>query len=238
MEQREPTPTPKPPGAREYRVYVVACVLGLVVGLLFSPVTWVAIKVAAYQSPDSWTSFLGQPALHILGIALPLVSLLLVPFVLIAAPLTLFRKEYAKASLFIGVGIGMLPGYLSLPRLVDWRYSALTDAIQREEAHSKPLIQAIANYHQDRGVYPPVLEALVPKYLPQVPRTSFACYPNYQYLLPDPEDEYDRYSGYHLRIPLGTMMDYDDLNHWAPGNNPNPFGKAGTAYDNWTFFDD
>ena len=46
---------------------------------------------------------------------------------------------------------------------------------------SAPLVAAIKSYETEHRKPPPTLEALVPAYLPQVPRTGIMAYPRYEY---------------------------------------------------------
>lgn len=47
---------------------------------------------------------------------------------------------------------------------------------------NRELIQAIEDFHSERGRYPVMLEQLVPRYLKQVPKTNIQAYPKFEYI--------------------------------------------------------
>ncbi len=55
------------------------------------------------------------------------------------------------------------------------------DAFKSLALRSAPLVQAIKAYELQHGRPPQSLVALVPAFLPQVPTTGMAAYPNYEY---------------------------------------------------------
>ncbi len=56
---------------------------------------------------------------------------------------------------------------------------------------SKPLVEAIKKYEREHGTPPESLEALIPKYLPQIPSTRMSAYPKYEYVSGEKARHYD-----------------------------------------------
>jgi len=60
-----------------------------------------------------------------------------------------------------------------------WGYEVWKQEVQAFVTRSQPLVSALHQYARDQGASPPTLEALVPKYLPEVPQTGWGSRPNY-----------------------------------------------------------
>ena len=56
---------------------------------------------------------------------------------------------------------------------------------------SQPLVSALEAYQAQEGSLPPSLEALVPKYLADVPNTQMGAYPEYEYYVGQEAMQYD-----------------------------------------------
>ncbi|MBI4583357.1 MAG: hypothetical protein HY717_04970 [Planctomycetes bacterium] len=101
---------------------------------------------------------------------------------LLALPATLgmllFRRWRGKgASYFIAAAVFLMVA-LPLARLaVEVRHGAFKDLAIR----SAPLVKAIQDHERRRGRPPEKLEALVPEFLPAIPRTGMSGYPEYKY---------------------------------------------------------
>jgi hypothetical protein len=113
-----------------------------------------------------------------------------------------FELPYLAGMLAAACAILVLP-FLALRRVdrasaLAWLLAAITflsfavgglllgarirhDAFVRLAMRSVPLVGAIKDYEATQGRPPPSLEALVPTYLPRVPRTGMMAYPDYQY---------------------------------------------------------
>jgi len=120
------------------------------------------------------------------GVAL----LFLVPFAvfplllaLLAIPLSLFALPFKRLrrpalTLLVCCPIYVLPG-LGAIRLAD---AVRITAFHRLAVRSQPLIDAIHKFAEERGRPPKDLRELVPSYLPGIPRTGMAAYPEYEYV--------------------------------------------------------
>jgi hypothetical protein len=116
----------------------------------------------------------------LLWLRLPLVApCLLVPLVVPASLVgLLFRKQRPlSAALLVGTLL-----FASLSIIAMRQGGRIrTAGFERLAERSRPLIQAIEAYARDRGDPPANLEHLVPEYLPAVPKTGMAAYPEYEY---------------------------------------------------------
>jgi hypothetical protein len=104
---------------------------------------------------------------------------------------------------------------------------------------SAPVIAAIEAFHQARGQWPDRIEALVPEFLPAVPTTGSALYP-----------EYDLYTGFQaeefgnpwvLVIPMYETLKFDAL-YYCPetdcGAAVRRIGGGTRRIGKWIFLDE
>ena len=101
--------------------------------------------------------------------------------VILVAPLfALSRSTRSSAVAWLLAAVLYLPP--SVGGLVVGHWIRLS-AFDHLALRSAPLVSAIRRYELDHGEPPPTLSALVPAYLPRVPRTGMMAYPDYQYHL-------------------------------------------------------
>lgn len=119
---------------------------------------------------------------------------LIIPFLaalvtLIVAPFSLFRHQYRLMAarlliLAFVVATSTFGGFKLAARV---REAAFHDLAQR----SASLLQAIRSYESRYGVPPKDLAALVPDFLPSIPGTGMAAYPDYDYHAGEKSARYD-----------------------------------------------
>jgi len=104
-----------------------------------------------------------------------LLVLLAVPVLLFLVPFRKFRRQAVTTLIcvpifvFIGIGLIMLSIHV--------RMNGFLQLAQR----SQPLVAAINKFVEEEGRPPSELEELVPRYLPNVPKTGMPAYPKYEY---------------------------------------------------------
>lgn len=74
---------------------------------------------------------------------------------------------------FVVAGIGIL--------VVDGGWERRRERFERAGERGMAVVAAIDAYAADHGAPPPKLNALVPRYLPQIPKTGLRAYPEYEY---------------------------------------------------------
>ena len=112
-------------------------------------------------------------------------------------------RPFILALLFgIGTGLGFVPALMVGPSL---RASAFDSFSHRSMA----VVSAIEQYTDATGKPPKSLSELVPTYLPAVPKTGMAAYPNYKYkaMSGDCSDK----SQWHLSVDVTEFIDMNRL---------------------------
>lgn len=124
--------------------------------------------------------FLGLEVVLLLPFLVALMALFVLPFQLFSRRLRAFAIRYLIAAVvFLAAAlIGLFLGV-----------RVRTTAFEKLAERSAPLIQAIRSYEAQHGAPPPDLDALVPGFLPSVPRTGMAAYPEYGYFVTKTADE-------------------------------------------------
>lgn len=85
---------------------------------------------------------------------------------------------------------------------------------------SQALVQAIRLYDADYGRPPASLANLVPEYLPEIPRTGMAAYPDYKYKVCDVSDECEG-NAWVLSVPTPIgFLNWDEFVYYPSGNYP------------------
>ena len=115
------------------------------------------------------------------------------------------------------------------------------NAFERAASQGQVLIDAIEHYKLDNNSYPPTLAELVPDYLPKIPPTGLAGYPDYDYMLPDDERlwEDERYiiTQYQLYIstPIGGP-NWDCFVYRPEGDYPEYiYGGSTELFGDWAY---
>jgi hypothetical protein len=114
--------------------------------------------------------------------------------------------------------------------------------VRQLASRTQPLIAALEAFKEDRGRYPPSLEALVPNYLARVPGTGMMGDPDFRYTRVDPADELgggpgDPAPGYHLSVGCTWAFLQLDSMHYRPSRDYPERGWGGTIeeIDGWAY---
>lgn len=106
---------------------------------------------------------------------------------------------------------------------------------RRLAKRSAPLIMAIRSYEQNSGHPPARVEDLVPKYLPQVPKTGMGAYPEYEYITGKESLAYDGNPWVIVvDTPIG-LINWDKFVYFPKQNYP-PNGRSGWV-SNWGYME-
>lgn len=99
---------------------------------------------------------------------------------LIALVCAFFARRAERWTLVRSIGCFALPGIVMIGALqAAWRIRRTEFAALAERA--QPLIEAIEQYERDHSRAPRSLPALVPDYVPAVPKTGHPRYPDFEY---------------------------------------------------------
>lgn len=159
-------------------------------------------------------------ALFLLPICL---SILGIPFFLFALCFRKHRRSALYALTFGGIALLTLVAAGLLQRDPSPRLRAFQALGER----LMPLVDAIERYRQDHHEYPAKLEALVPRYLPALPATGMANYPEYDYYVgPRAVDRYDG-NPWVIVMRAGHGLGFDSFMYFPKQNYPE-HGYGGT----------
>lgn len=109
-------------------------------------------------------------------------ALALVPIFLIAM---CFKSQRAFSARGLALSIAVIIGVLCSGKATGW---VRHHCFEQMTVRARPLLAAIEAYQKQHGSPPCNLDVLVPKYLPKIPDTGMAAYPNFNYTT---EDEVD-----------------------------------------------
>ncbi len=141
------------------------------------PWIWTALPVLVllqYQAvaPVGHWALLFFELPYVIGILVAAGSILVLPFLALRRSKRLTSLAWLLAAvIYLSLAVG---GLVVGSRIRHWAFDRLA-------LRSAPLVSAIHSYEAEHGQPPPNLEALVPTYLPRVPRTGMMAYPDYQY---------------------------------------------------------
>jgi hypothetical protein len=143
---------------------------------------------------------------------------------LVVAPFLLFIHRYRR----LAARCWLLAAVLTVATLVGLRLGARvrTAAFHDLAQRSVPLVEAIHAHEAKHGAPPPDLAALVPEFLPSVPGTGIAAYPNYEYFVGTEAAKYDN-NPWALRVfTPGGGINFDMFVYFPLQNYPE-FGYGG-----------
>ena len=141
------------------------------------PWIWTALPaliLLQYQAvaPVGHWSLLFFELPYLIGILAAACSILILPFLALRRAKRLSALAWLLAAvIYLPLAVG---GLLIGSRIRFWAFDRLA-------LRSAPLVSAIRSYEAAHGQPPPSLAALVPTYLPRVPRTGMMAYPDYRY---------------------------------------------------------
>jgi hypothetical protein len=208
--------------------YLLRCV-SLVLPLLLllygygMEVTVMRMDVSAGGGPD--------PTFFGLFLVAP-VCLLSVALIPCGLTFLFFKKLRFAGVLLIIVGLGSCGGTgMGIKKAMAVRM----DAFQRMGERLTPLVKAIEEYKQDQGEYPEDLESLVPSYIPELPATGMANYPEYTYIVGQEATEYDG-NPWVIVVYAGFGMGFDTFMYFPLQNYPDSgYGGALERLGEWAY---
>lgn len=149
--------------------------------------------------------FLVYPLLGAFGAVLPCLIMLF------------FRKTRNWAVLILLASIITLTLTIPLMRLAG---RVRMRAFHQLEQRSVPLVDAILAYEADHGNPPETLDALVPKYISEIPSTRIGAYPAYEYVFGEEAKKWnDNPWVLYVKTPLG-FLNWDMFIYFPKQNYP------------------
>jgi len=100
---------------------------------------------------------------------------------------------------------------------------------------SRPLIEAIQAYEREHGRPPPTLNDLVPNYLPSIPETGMASYPQYRYCVGN-EDSYEGNPWVLEVFTSSGILNFDTFFYYPKQNYDSRHGDALERVGDWAYF--
>jgi hypothetical protein len=128
-----------------------------------------------------------------------------------------WRPFVLSILLVAAMCIGFIPGLWTSRYMKLFGYDLLG-------SRSVPLVAAIQAFERERGEPPLQLDDLVPEFLPAIPKTRMAAYPDYEYAPepgPCPND-----NRWHLKVDAGEVLKWD-FYFFCPRKNYTESGWGG-----------
>ncbi len=208
---------------------------------VFNPVGTISEEVA---NSAKWNALFPGMALVLLALLCLLVAAICLAGGAVRLALNMFprtkRLQFAKNIPFFTVAltsalafVEVTASFYGAERVVFRRIFSATFTATAERA--RVVIDAIEAYKQTKGEYPARLANLVPKFIPEIPTTGLAGYP--QFLYRRPEDDKGPIRGYELMIetPSGGL-NWDVFVYWPGGNYPDYFyGGTPELFGKWAY---
>ena len=153
---------------------------------------------------------------------LGMLQALLMTFVFFAGIVSLvelcFKKRRKRARIQLALILSYILSGLAFSQMheswVDVRKRAFSAAGER----LKPLIVAIEKYHMDHHAYPPKLNALIPKYLSEIPATGMRKYSTFYYQVGE-DDSFDG-NPWAICMNAGWGLGFDSFLYYPLQNYP------------------
>lgn len=160
--------------------------------------------------------FLALP--YLFGLLAAACALVILPFLALrrATRFTTLAWLFA-AAIYVPLAIG---GLLLGHQIRFWGFDRLAQ-------RSAPLVSAIRSYETAHGQPPPALSALVPTFLPQVPRTGMMAYPDYHYFVGKDAQHYDKNPWALVIFTPSGGINFDQFMYFPLQNYPES-GYGGT----------
>lgn len=105
---------------------------------------------------------------------------------------------------------------------------------------SQELIQAIEDFHSEKGRYPVTLEQLVPKYLKKYPRTNIPAYPDFEYIIGSEVQRLYPQNSYAIFVSVSqSFFNFDKLLYLPKQNYKEVLADVSyTKLGNWVYIND
>jgi hypothetical protein len=124
------------------------------------------------------------------------------------------RPLALSVILLLGMVVGALPGA--------WVHQTLrSHAFHMLAVRSMSLVGAIHVFEQAEGRPPVTLVELVPRYLPEVPHTGMAAYPDYEYSTVSVCEGANKW---YIKVDAGGVLNWDFFFYCPLGNYPSDIG--------------
>ena len=199
------------------------------IGLVIPTIVGVGTAVLSYYP---LVAFLGI-GVRLTGtfLSIVVVGILVVSIGTIYCPLTRnWQRFFFSVVLVGGLIFGFRAGIAAYFHLESEGFKLLSD-------RSVALVQAIETYQRDTGAAPPGLAALVPQYLPSIPHTRMAAYPDYEYEVGSgmcPKD-----NAWNVYVLAGEGLSFD-MFLYCPKKNypPNVGGNWAEVIGDWAYVRD
>jgi hypothetical protein len=200
------------------------------------PLWWlVGASVVGIVAPSLIAAIVALAAYYPIGSFLPRLPLLMSLIgaalgMIAAAALVLFSgivvaivrlnwRPVALAAITVGAtAIGFVPGLWCFVHAKHYAYSLLG-------VRSAALLNAIEGYEQAKGVPPSALAELMPAFMPSIPGTGMAAYPDYEYARdagPCPDG-----NRWHLLVDAGELLQWDFF-FYCPRKDYSALGWGGS----------
>jgi len=163
-----------------------------------------------------------------------LVPLLAAPFALVVLPVIALRRSVRSMALAWWIAtVVYLPLAIGAVKVGDqirrWGFRRLAE-------RSAPLVTTIFRYDQKHGHPPASLDALVPEFLPAVPKTGIMAYPTYRYYA---GDEARRFDGNPWVLVINTPsggINFDQFMYFPLTNYPKRgYGGSLERIGDWAY---
>lgn len=131
----------------------------------------------------------------------------------------------------------LLIGLTGIPYLVFGKgYDPRKEGVRKIQKRGELVIAALERFRKDNGIYPDTLEALVPKYLPEIPSTGAVAYPKFVYTrdLYKPE-KMGPATYFSLKVEAGKGTNFDFI-IYVPDRNYQPaMGGRVERFGDWAY---
>lgn len=103
---------------------------------------------------------------------------------------------------------------------IRWAGDIRMHAFSKLAERSAPLVNAIKQFETDHGTPPSDLSTLIPKYLPTIPSTGMAAYPEYKYLVGEKAEQYEDNPWVLMVDTPKGFINFDMFIYFSKGNYP------------------
>ena len=106
--------------------------------------------------------------------------------------------------------------------------------LEKMTEKARPLIETIESYNVAEGSYPPDLQALIPRYISEIPYTGAVGYPDFEYRRPTSESLFRTYEVY-VNTPSGGI-NFDTFVYWPEKGYPSyMYGGSIELINGWAY---
>jgi hypothetical protein len=187
--------------------------------ILLPAITFLSQDMCVWPAPR----FLGAPALMLLSVSVFTVFLFLAAFPALgyfAITSLVYWKKDGEFVRRISMALGCLC-FIGLWILANGSANSLRHrAFVRASRVGDHLVQALAQYREDKNEYPDSLDRLVPRYLEKIPYTGMLAYPEFSYCK-DRNDIQASPGSFELRIDCTSGgINFDRFIYWPSETYP------------------